>query len=309
MSEEQGIEQHSGSSPRETVSVVVPVYNGAAYVSSALDSVLSQSHPPIECIVVDDGSTDGTPQVLSSYGDRVQVLSLSNGGVSRARNAGARVATGRWLSFLDADDLWLPGRLERQLCTLADRSEVSLAYCGLMRVDEMLRPLGRMGVPSAAMALSNTLLLEPPPVSAAQACLVDRDAFWEIGGFDESMSTSADADLVVRLASRYAVSALDEDLVLYRVHPGQMSGDLAAMERDMLRLHEKAFGSDLLPPMLKGSRARARSNLHASLCAELVARRCWREAQRHGRLALLADPARVSELVLKRIIGRMGRRT
>lgn len=286
-----------------TVSVVIPVYNGERYVTDAIASVLGQSYPPLECIVVDDGSTDGTAGVVERYGDQVAVVRVDNGGVARARNTGAARARGRWIAFLDADDVWLPDRLEKQLRALQDGGEgIGIAYCGLTVVDEQLRPLRRMGVPAAEVALRNTLLLEPPPISVAQGALVDRVAFESVGGFDELMSTSADCDLVVRIASRYQVQALDEDLVLYRQHGAQMSASLPALERDMRRLHQKVFGTGVLPGQLEALRGRAQANLHATIAAEHVARGEKRPALRHAARAVVADPARCLSLGRRRAV-------
>jgi glycosyltransferase involved in cell wall biosynthesis len=281
------------------VTVVIPVYNGAAYVAQAVESVLAQSLPPAACVVVDDGSDDRTPQVLETYAQRVRVVRTDNGGVARARNLGARGATTTWLAFLDADDVWLPTRLERQLELV--EPGVALAYCGLLVTDEALRPRRRMGVPSATQALPNALLLESPPVSVAQAALVDRLVFDDVGGFDEAMSTSADADLVVRIAARHRLQALDDDLVLYRQHDGQMSSNPVALERDMRRLHGKAFGTGLLGPDAERLRRRARANLHASLAAEWSSRGDRAAAVRHAATAVAADPARVASLVSRRV--------
>src|SRR2546423_7727277 len=91
-----------------TVSVVVPAYNYARYLPQAIDSALGQTHPPLEVIVVDDGSTDDTPRVLDAYGDRIRAVRQANQGAGAARNAGIAVARGEYVAFLDSDDLWRP---------------------------------------------------------------------------------------------------------------------------------------------------------------------------------------------------------
>ena len=97
------------------VSAIIPAYNADSFIREAVDSALGQTHTDVEVIVVDDSSTDDTASVLQSYGERIIVHRQPNGGVAAARNAGARLASGRWVAFLDADDVWLPTKIERQL--------------------------------------------------------------------------------------------------------------------------------------------------------------------------------------------------
>ena len=102
------------------VSAVIPVHNGAAYVAEAVQSILSQTRPPIECVVVDDGSTDETAEVVRRFGNEVAYVRQDRAGVSSARNRGAALARGALVAFLDHDDVWLPTKLERQVEALAD---------------------------------------------------------------------------------------------------------------------------------------------------------------------------------------------
>jgi len=109
------------------VSIVIPAFNASWCIRRAVDSVLAQTFTDFELIVVDDGSTDETAEILRSYGDALRVVSQPNGGMSCARNAGIRIARGRYIAFLDADDRWLPAKLERQVKLLDDRP--ALAFC------------------------------------------------------------------------------------------------------------------------------------------------------------------------------------
>src|SRR5689334_9621809 len=113
--------------PLPLVSCVVPVYNGERYLAEALDSILAQTHRPLQAIVADDGSTDGTAAVAAAYGDRVLVLRQANAGPAAARNLGLAAARGEYVAFLDADDLWHPRKLERQLARF--RARPQLDYC------------------------------------------------------------------------------------------------------------------------------------------------------------------------------------
>ena len=123
------------------VSAILPVYNGAAFIRDAINSVLAQTYAPIECIVVDDGSTDDTPDLVRTYEPRVRLIQQPNQGVARARNHGAALAAGELLAFLDADDVWHPERVERQWQVLAGLPSVGAVVCATQIVDRELNPI------------------------------------------------------------------------------------------------------------------------------------------------------------------------
>src|SRR5215475_7548246 len=123
------------------VSVVIATYNRSAQVKEAIDSVLAQSVPVREIIVVDDGSKDDTRHQLSAYGDRIVPFFRSNQGASAARNYGMRAARGEWIAFLDDDDVWLPTKIERQMALARGNPKLGLIYCSDYAVDEKLRIL------------------------------------------------------------------------------------------------------------------------------------------------------------------------
>ena len=110
----------------ETVTVIIPVFNGEAWVRQAIDSARGQTVPPLEVIVVDDGSTDGTPAILAEYGTKIRAIRTTNEGVAAARNTGLRMAQGEFIAFLDADDVWHPRKLERQLRAMTASPRVGL---------------------------------------------------------------------------------------------------------------------------------------------------------------------------------------
>lgn len=286
------------------VGVVVPAYNAEQFVAEALDSVLSQTVLPRRVVVVDDGSTDGTAAVLSHYSDVVQVLRVANGGVARARNTGVAALDTRWVAFIDADDVWLPSRLERTVSAAVGADDAVLVYCGLLSTDADLHPQARLGVPEPSVAVRNTLLLEPPVVSVAQGALVAREALVSVGGFDETMSTSADTDLVVRLGLIGGFVAVDEDLVLYRQHGNQMSADVDAMLRDMKRCYGKVFSTGDLPQDLARLERRARANLQLAVGGELLRRGARRNAVRHLAEAAALHPGRFWVVTARRLRGR-----
>jgi glycosyltransferase involved in cell wall biosynthesis len=258
------------------VSVVIPVYNGERFLKQAIDSVLRQTYSPVECIVVDDGSTDGSRSVAEAYGPAVRLVAQDNSGVSAARNEGAAQARGEFVAFLDADDVWLPHKLELQMQTMRARPEVGLVYCGMSETDEDLNVARVLGVPSEDHALVDALLLESPTMGIAQTALIPLEVFDRVEGFDTRLSTSADTDLGCRIARAHPVAAVGEPLVLYRQHRGQMHLDAALTERDMVRVYEGFFDATL-DPSLMSLRGRAYASLFTTVgLAHLKARRYGR---------------------------------
>lgn len=280
------------------VSVVVPTYNGADFLAAALTSVLAQTYTSVECIVIDDGSTDDTPSIIESFGPRLRSLRQTNQGFARTRNHGAALARGELLSFLDDDDWWEKTKLERQVSLLARRPELALVYTAVEVVDGDDRPLGTIAAPAPEQALRNTLLMQWPHLALEQGALIRRDAFLALGGFDEQLSTSIGCDLACRLALTYPVGGIDEPLAAYRQHANQMHHDLSRLEHDMQVVYAKVLA---LEPRCRPLVRRARYNLHVCL-----ARWYWRQSRRraaagrHAARAVVACPAHAAAAVSRR---------
>ena len=248
------------------VSVVMPVHDGERFLSEALASVLAQTHGPLECIVVDDGSHDRSADIAAAHG--VKVVSQAQRGTAAARNTGVRAARGELIAFLDQDDLWEPGKIERQVALFRERPEVGFVYCGLRLIDADGRELGQSAPPEPERVLHHTLLNVPPYVSLAQTGVVRRDVFWAVGGFDESIAICEDSDLVWRLAAAVPLAAVAEPLASYRRHRAQKHLDLAAFERNEGPMLRKAFASGLLPPEAQALEREAFANLAFMLVHE-----------------------------------------
>ena len=279
------------------VSAVIPVHNGEAFLSDAIESVLAQSYPRLECVVVDDGSTDGSADLVSSY-DSIRLVRQAQRGVSIARNEGVRRSHGSLVAFLDADDAWLPEKIERQVAEL--RPSTQMIYTGMYVTDARLRRTRVIVAPEPRFALRNTLTLEPPVVSVAQTGLITRQAFEAVGGFDPGLSTSADADLVCRVMTKYEVGAVRAPLALYRQHGDQMHLDARAMERDMLAIFGRMF-DDRPDNVLNGYRRRAFGNLYATLAAGAVHDRALGDAARYLVRALRWHPGRTAAVAWRAV--------
>jgi glycosyltransferase involved in cell wall biosynthesis len=198
-----------------TVSVVIPTFNRARLVVRAIDSVLTQTYRDFEVVVVDDGSTDGTREALAEVGPPVRVIHHEvNRGRSAARNTGIRAARGRFIGFLDADDLWLPEKLERQVPLLESGADVaySLIYvtdeAGTIYQESSERGF-RLFRESAAEGLGYSSFLRR---SACQlnTVVVRRSCIDEVGTFDEEMAGTEDLDFIHRLLRRYRFAVADE---------------------------------------------------------------------------------------------------
>lgn len=281
-----------------SISVVIPAFNAERWIRDAIQSVLGQTEPPLECIVVDDGSTDRTGDEVRRFGGRVRLIRQSNAGVSAARNTGVEVAQADLVAFLDADDVWLPGKLAAQRRLFLTRPELGLVYCAYRLATEDLDPHGHLHYVAPDRALRNTLLLEPPIVWVSSTAVLPRHVLLEVGGFDEHLSTSADTDLAVRVASRLPVDGVGDPLVLYRQHHGQMHHDPEAMRRDMSHVYRWAFDeSSPLPRNLRPLESRARANLETTLGLSYLGSGGWPRGVAHLVRAVRHDPSRTMELL------------
>jgi glycosyltransferase involved in cell wall biosynthesis len=239
------------------VSAVIPVHNGERFIAASIRSVLRQTEAVHECIVVDDGSTDGTQDVVRSFGDSVRLIRQTRCGVAAARNAGIESAAGTHIALLDADDVWLANKLERQLA-LMKGDDLAAVLCGYAIADEELKPLRVISHRHVAPALERAMLVEAPGVGLSFTGLMTRGVIKQVGHFDERLSVSADLEFAWRLTRHCRVGTVDEALVLHRRHShGQMHHDLATLVRDMNLVIDAAEAGGMSGRAVR----RARTNL------------------------------------------------
>ncbi|MBI1357552.1 MAG: glycosyltransferase [Acidobacteria bacterium] len=223
------------------VSVVMPAYNAAGFLAEAVESVLRQSFPDFELIVVDDGSTDGTASVAGAVRDsRVRCVSTPHGGASAARNHGVRLARGRYVAFLDSDDIWLDDKLSAQLAALRVRPAAGAAYGFVDSIDEqgggrsLLMRQAENGDVYGALLVNYFL-------GCGSNLLVRKALLAEAGGFDESLEAAEDWDLCLRLSQRCDLVCVPKVVCLYRQRPGSLSSRLEVVERANRRVLEAAY--------------------------------------------------------------------
>ncbi len=202
------------------VSVVIPTYNRAGTVRRSIDSVLEQSYCPIEVIVVDDGSTDATRDVLEEYGDRILSIHQENGGPSVARNTGAGLASGEFIAFLDSDDTWKPAKIARQVrLMLAGGERVPCGICNALLTDGDGSDTTTFELSDVMSDLQEGFWMNPAQVIATrfilfnQVVIIRRDAFEKVGGFKPEMRLLEDHDLAFRLSMLGPWAFIAEPLV------------------------------------------------------------------------------------------------
>jgi glycosyltransferase involved in cell wall biosynthesis len=205
-----------------SVSVLMGVHNGAPWVRDAVASVLAQTAGDIELIVVDDGSTDSTPAVLASITDpRLRVYREPHAGLTRALNRALRLATAPLIARLDADDIALPERLERQRAFLDAHPEVGILGTGAREVDAAGREVRRVRPLENDAAIRRALIRANPFVHSS--VVLRRSALERVGGYDETLPVAQDYDLWMRLSRVTRLANLPEPLVVRRLLPGRVS--------------------------------------------------------------------------------------
>lgn len=237
-----------------TTSVVIPAYNAEVFVAEAIRSVLAQTRGDLELIVVDDGSQDNTAAVVETFDDpRLTLLRGPNRGVANARNRGLEKAQGRYIAFLDADDVWAPTKLERQIQVLQE-ADAAACGCFMSYLTPTGRSFGRTGISIDAQSLSLVAAgkLMPFPMSSI---LFKRDVIEAESGFDPELDIHIpgqveDIDLLSRIARKHSVIACNEILGGYRLHPQAASARSLASQRLGVRFiearrHAEAQGKTL----------------------------------------------------------------
>ncbi len=227
------------------VSIIVPTYNRKTVLKRALNSLYKQSFSDFEIIVIDDGSTDDTAEMIASYFPLVQYVIQLNQGVSAARNNGLVLATGEWVAFLDSDDEWLECKLEKQISALKSQSKYKICHTeeiwirNGIRVNQMKKHQKKGGwifpycLPLCAMSPSSII--------------IHRSVFDDVGQFDTRLPACEDYDLWLRITAQYPVLLLEEPQIKkYGGHEDQLSAKYWGMDRFRIIALEKIISSNSL---------------------------------------------------------------
>ncbi|WP_052672200.1 glycosyltransferase family 2 protein [Aliterella atlantica] len=211
-------------------SVVIPAYNASAYITDCINSVLAQCETDLEVIVVDDGSTDDTAQMISAFTDpRVHLIQRINGGLAAARNTGIQASRGEFVAFLDADDRWCPEKLTAHRQALEADSSVSVSYDWSVFIDIKGERTG-LSMAQTQKLLTHEALLLKNYLGNGSTSVVRRSVLEEYNGFDESLRRLVDHELWVRLAySGHKFKLVPQQLTEYRIHPASFTADTERM--------------------------------------------------------------------------------
>jgi glycosyltransferase involved in cell wall biosynthesis len=251
------------------VSVIMPCWNRERFVADAIRSVLAQTLAELELIVVDDGSTDNSRDVVASFRDRqVRCLHREHRGISAALNAGLAAAQGRYIARLDSDDVWLPEMLATQVAALEAHPEAGLAYSRAECMDIHWTPLGMSwGYPLRYPGETfRSMVYNDCTCNITVVCR--RECFARVGGYDETLATSEDLDMWLRVARHYSFVFTDRVLARVRLHDGSITGEISAKRDEQMErrghVFDKLFATPGLPAEIASMRGLVYSNLHTS---------------------------------------------
>lgn len=224
-----------------TVSVILPTYNRQELLLESVKSVLRQTWIDYELLVVDDGSTDGTRAALAPYMARIRYIHQENAGQGAALGRGVCDARGTWVAFLHSDDKWVPERLERMMGLVARHPQVHAVATASQQISADGTPTGRLFLkttPGLELTTADFLTRHKGLING-MGILVRRDCLQKIGGIDERLSNAIDCDLWLRLSIQFNIAFLNEPLLLYRRHEGNIGADILTNSEEWLLLLDK----------------------------------------------------------------------
>lgn len=220
------------------VSVIIPSFNAERFIEEAIESVLSQTFQDFEILVIDDGSTDSTQETVFNIPDsRIRYIYKKNGGASSARNLGIKNAIGKYIAFLDYDDLWMPEKLQLQLNKFYQEPELGLVYCWVesINIDGKTRFIAK---PHNEGWVYNDLFLDNF-LHNGSVPLIKRECFFKTGTFDESLSNAQDWQMWFNIAKYYKFGVVKEILVKYRVRNDSLSKMHRKLNKAFLKIMDR----------------------------------------------------------------------
>lgn len=244
---------------------MIASFNHAPYLRRCIDSVLDQSHPPAEIVVIDDGSTDGSREIISEYGNRVTALFQENAGTYAALNAGFERATGDWIAVQNSDDVWAPDKLARQAEIIERSPHIGIVHTGFACIDENGRQYGSIppefSLPdyhgSSVSEMLPTMIRSMPVIISS--AVISRAAWSRFGPFDPRFHGMGDWDLCLRVSQELLFGFIDLPLTLVRKHSANASTDPTRIPADWTKHDWRFLGLGTMPAAAQTLFDRARS--------------------------------------------------
>jgi teichuronic acid biosynthesis glycosyltransferase TuaG len=280
------------------VSIIIPIYNAEKYVIETINSVINQTHTNWELILIDDGSTDQSQQIITEIGkkeQRIKIISQENSGVSIARNTGIKCAKGKVIAFLDSDDCWKNNHLKNRLAIFDKNSSVKWLFGSIELIDENNNSLNQVISGADDDILNSLLKWDGNTITTPSTICVKKECLHSFS-FDENLSTAADQDFAIQLASKYRGKYVEEPTVLYRVLPNSMSSNIEVMEKDHILVFQKAAHNKLFKSFM--FKQKCFSNLYWILAGSW-----WKDGQNRLKgtyfilLALINNPFSIFRLL------------
>ena len=283
------------------ISIIIPAYNAEKYITETINSVLNQTYTDWELIIIDDGSTDNTAKIIKQFcekDDRIKYYYQENGGVSSARNLGIEKAEGNIIAFLDADDIWLENNLSEKNKVLSENEDVNWVFSQIIHFSQEKEIVDNNVEDINNLNWLNSLLLWKGEVKTTPSNIIVKRKCLESGiRFDTSLSTAADQDFCIQLASNFKGRYIDESLVRYRVLEESMSRNIVVMEKDHISVFKKAAKNKLFKSFW--FKQQCFSNLYWILAGSW-----WKDGNNKKRglyfiiKALLANPFSIIKILL-----------
>jgi glycosyltransferase involved in cell wall biosynthesis len=253
------------------VSVIIPLYNAAKFIRETVESVLAQSWQNIEVIIVDDGSTDGGGDIVQELvraDARVSYVRQANQGVSVARNAGTTRASGLFIAYLDADDVWLRDNIKLKLEKLLSDNSIGLVHSDGEIIGTSVSATPQYVKGKDGLLLEGLLAWRETQIPAPSSIVLPRDVVVRVGGFDARLSTSADYEFFLRVAEKFKVARVPVVTWRYRMHENNMHKNVSLLEKDMVHVFAKAREKGLFKD--KQFQRKCFANLYMTLGASWI---------------------------------------
>lgn len=273
-----------------TVSVIIPTYNRANYVQQAVESVLNQTYKDYEIIVIDDGSTDDTKLSLEKYADRVKYIYQENQKVAAARNNGIRHSQGKYIAFLDSDDLWLPQKLERDIAYFEAKPQVGLVYSNVIYFSDEGADLYTRRMKSPSGDVLEKIIIDNFVVTST--VIVGRECLDRVGFFNEDLdlASSEDWEMWVRIASLYPFGYVNEISTKSRIHDYSLMRNPEGMERSILKGLEIIWTNEALLPRISHLKNKSYASLYTYIAINYYASGQMAKARKYLRKSIEIYP-------------------